>query len=125
MKVSYTVVERSLYEQRCREGDVEIGTWDLQRCSIVMADPGAFTPQYFEGPWATLYGTWYRKNRMPRRPSRRLTMPSARSGTPGTSRRSKPDETKRNALFKQMLDIHKDAPWMIGTCGENPMSDDH
>ena len=31
------------------------------------------------------------------------------------------DETKRNALFKSMLDIHKESPWMIGTCGENPV----
>lgn len=29
-----------------------------------------------------------------------------------------PDETKRNALFKQLLDIHKEHPWQVGTCGE-------
>jgi peptide/nickel transport system substrate-binding protein len=120
VKVSYSVVERSLYEQRCREGDVEIGTWDLQRCSIVMADPGAFIAQYTEGPWAPLYGNWYQKN------SYKKVEPPAdhlirKVWAAWDACKIEADETKRNALFKSMLDIHKDAPWMIGTCGENPV----
>jgi len=30
-----------------------------------------------------------------------------------------PDEATRNALFKELLDIHKEHPYMIGTVGED------
>ena len=86
------------------------GTWDLQRCSIVMADPGAFTSQYFEGPWAHAL--------------RRLVLEErhTKSAEPPADHlirkvcdlwdktQVEADETKRNALFKQLLDIHKAIP---------------
>jgi peptide/nickel transport system substrate-binding protein len=31
-----------------------------------------------------------------------------------------PDEATRNALFKELMDIHKAHPYMIGTLGEDP-----
>ena len=35
--------------------------------------------------------------------------------------KQEPDEATRNALFKELLDIHKEHPYMIGTVGEDPV----
>src|SRR5690606_17495378 len=40
IRVNQEVVERSLYETRVREGDVEVGVWFVDRSSVVKADAG-------------------------------------------------------------------------------------
>src|SRR5690606_36822959 len=57
--VSQDVVERSLYEERVENGEVDVGVWGVDRSSIVMADPGRYIGTVDDGPWAPLYGHFY------------------------------------------------------------------
>ena len=120
LDVNQEVVERSLYEERTNQADVDIGVWGCDRNSVVQADPGRYLGTIQDGPWAPAYGGW------------RADSPEAKQTEPPADHeirqiwelwdqtRAEPDETKRNALFQQMLDIHKEHPYMIGTVGEAP-----
>lgn len=116
---SYKNVERTLYEQHCHEGTIDVGRWGMDRNSIVMADPGRYTALTDDGPWAPLYGHFYSKSTYKQleppadHPIRKVWDAVDKAGV-------EPDETKRNAIFKIVIDTHKANPWVIGTVGEQP-----
>lgn len=119
LNANQELVERSLYQERVNNGDVDIGVWSADRNSVVMADVSRYTGEQADGPWAPLFGAWW------------ANLPRAQEEPPEghpikeiwrlwEAAQSEPDEATRNELFKQMLDIHKEHPYMIGTVGENP-----
>ena len=114
-------IERSLYETRARGGDVVVGhtDWGFNRNSIVMADPGHYLGTIADNPWAPLYGNWYVKAQY-KQVEPPADHPIKKIWTLWEQCQVEPDETKRNALFKQIIDTHKANPWNIGTVGENP-----
>ncbi len=120
LDVSQEVVERSLYETRVQNGEVDVGHWGADRNSVVKADPGRYLGTIDDGPWAPLFGHWYDVSSQ----YKKLEPPEdhiiRQIWDLWEQTRSEPDETKRNATFKQLLDIHKEHPWMIGYVGENP-----
>jgi peptide/nickel transport system substrate-binding protein len=127
IKVSQEVVERALYDERTRIGDVQVGNWFADRNSVVKADPTRYLGTVFDGPWAPLYGSWCNKQRV-QDPST-FTFPVAEPPADHPIRQMwdlwdkvqvEPDEATRNALFKQLLDLHKAHPYQIGTVGEDP-----
>lgn len=119
LDVSQDVVERSLYEERVHNGDVDIGVWGVDRSSIVIADPGRLLGTIDDGPWAPLFGHWY----LGEASTRKKEEPPADHPIREIWRlwdlcRAEPDEALRNAYFQQIVDIHKAHPYMIGTVGE-------
>ncbi len=120
LDVSQDVVERSLYEQRCQNGDVQMGYWSAARNSIVKADPTRYLGTVPDSPWAVLYGNWW----LPSAPGAEVEPPADHPireiWSLWEQTLSEPDEATRNALFQQLLDIHKVAPYMIGVVGEHP-----
>lgn len=119
LNINQELVERSLYTERVGNGDVDIGVWGADRNSVVMADVSRYTGEQADGPWAPLYGAWW------------ANQPRASEEPPADhpireiwrlweAARAEPDEATRNDLFTQMLNIHKEHPYMIGTVGENP-----
>lgn len=120
LKVSQDVVERSLYEERCENGEVEVGVWGVDRASIVMADPGRFLGWVDDGPWAPLYGHWGDPSSVLKKVEPPADHPIREIWRLWAEVQAEPDEATRNALFKQLLDIHKEHPWQIGTVGEGP-----
>jgi peptide/nickel transport system substrate-binding protein len=121
VKTTVKQVERSLYEQHCHNGELDCGhtDWGMNRNSIVMADPGRYTGATDDGPWAPLYAHWYTKSTY-KQVEPPADHPIRKVWDAWDKTQLEPDETKRNALFKSMIDIHKEQPWNIGTCGENP-----
>jgi peptide/nickel transport system substrate-binding protein len=120
LNVSQDVVERALYEERMKTGEVDIGSWGADRNSVVMADPGRYLGYTDDGPWAPNFGHWYNNT-----PNSTQTEPPEdheirQIWSLWDQAKAEPDEAKRNALFKQLLDIHKSHPYMIGTVGEAP-----
>ena len=119
LDVSQDVVERSLYEERVRNGEVDVGVWGVDRSSIVIADPGRMLGTIDDGPWAPLFGHWYlgeattRKKEEPPEDH-----PIREIWRLWDMTRVEPDEERRSALFQQIMDIHKAHPYMIGTVGE-------
>jgi len=119
VKTAVKQVERSLYQTNVDQGEIEVGRWGADRQSIVMADPGRYLGTTTDGPWAPLYGNWYSKS-----PNKKLEPPAdhpvRKIYAAWDQTQVEPDETKRNATFKIIIDTHKEQPWMIGTCGEAP-----
>jgi peptide/nickel transport system substrate-binding protein len=119
LQVNQDVVERSLYEERVGNGEVDIGVWGCDRNSVVMADPGRYLGTIDDGPWAPLFGHWYVQG-----PEKQLEPPEdhiiREIWSLWEQARVEPDETKRNGIFQELLNIHKEHPWMIGTVGESP-----
>jgi peptide/nickel transport system substrate-binding protein len=119
LKVNQDVVERSLYEERVGNGEVDVGVWGCDRNSVVMADPGRYLGSIDDGPWAPLFGHWWAKGA-----EKQLEPPEDHTirqiWSLWEQARAEPDETKRNGLFTELLGIHKEHPYMIGTVGENP-----
>lgn len=119
ININQELVERSLYQQRVADGDVDVGVWSADRNSVVMADPSRYTAEQSDGPWAPLYGAWWAKlPRASEEPPK--DHPIREIWRLWEATRAEPDEATRNDYFKQMLDIHKEHPYMIGTVGENP-----
>jgi peptide/nickel transport system substrate-binding protein len=127
LQVSQEVVERSLYEQRVRNGNVEVGVWYVDRSSVVKADPGRYLGLVHDGPWAPLYAHWLAAQLTPNPAEYQFPTEEPPEGHPIREIRAlwekvqvEPDEATRNALFMQLLDIHKAHPYQIGTVGEDP-----
>jgi peptide/nickel transport system substrate-binding protein len=120
LDVNQEVVERSLYEERMNTGEVDVGVWGCDRNSVIMADPGRYLGTIDDGPWAPLFGHWWSDSVDGVKAEPPEDHPIREIWSLWEQTRAEPDETKRNGLFKQLLDIHKEHPWMIGTVGEAP-----
>jgi len=117
IKVAIQPVERSLYVTRATAGDLEIGVWNFDRNAAVMSDPGRLLGTVSDGPWAPLYGQWYstggKGGEEPKGDIRRIYDLWDKITVTA-------DETQRNRLFKEIINIHKRNIWMIGIVGELP-----
>lgn len=118
VKIDLKYDERALYEQQVHNAAVTSTAgfgWD--RSSVVKADPGRFLGTIDDGPWAPAYGHWYAKS-----PYKQIEPPKdhpiRKIWSFWDQTQVEPDEAKRNALFKQLLDIHKQHPYAMGTVGE-------
>lgn len=117
VKTNIKYVERSLYMEHNHNGDLQIGSWSFDRCSVVKADPGRWLGTIDDGPWAPNYGHWYLQNAF-KKEEPPQDHPIRKIWDLWEKTQVEPDEVKRNALFQQILGIHKQAPYAIGTVGE-------
>ena len=78
-------VERSLYQQRCANNQVDIGTWDVDRSLIIQADPRSYIGDSPQQVWAVKYNRWRIGADNGEEPPR--TIPSGASGPLGTGHR--------------------------------------
>ena len=83
---------------------------------MVKADPGRWLGTIDDGPWAPAYGFWYDKD-----PYKQIEPPADHPIREiwklWDQCQVEPDEAKRNALFQQILGVHKKAPYQIGLNG--------
>jgi peptide/nickel transport system substrate-binding protein len=118
IKVDPKFDERALYEQRVHDSLVmATAGFDWDRSSVVKADPGRWLGTIDDGPWAPAYGHWYLKS-----PYKQIEPPQEHPIRQIWSLWEKtqvePDEAKRTALFQQLIGVHKQAPFAVGTVGE-------
>ncbi len=118
---SQDVVERSLYETRVQNGEVDVGVWGFDRNSVVMADPGRYLGNIDDGPWAPLYGHFWDTESAFAKLEPPADHPIRQIWAYWDQTRVEPDQAKRDAHFKQLLDIHKEHPYAIGLVGEAPV----
>jgi peptide/nickel transport system substrate-binding protein len=126
LNVQQEIVERSLYTERFQAGDIEVGVWNVDRSAVPMADPGRLLGTTDDGTWATNYAHWLAANVLGQTVIGTQTEPPAdhpirRIFDLWIQVRSEPDETTRAELFQEILNIHKEHPYMIGTLGEDPV----
>ncbi len=117
VKTNVKYTERSLYTTHVNDGNIIMGQWGFDRCSVVKADPGRWLATIQDGPWAPQYGNWY--NKAPYKQTEPpADHPIRKIWSLWDKTQVEPDETKRNALFQQLLGVHKQAPYAIGVVGD-------
>jgi peptide/nickel transport system substrate-binding protein len=117
LRVTFTYLERTLYNQRDMDGEMQMGYWGFDRLSVIKADPGRWTGTIQDGPWAPRWGNWYasapyKKEEPP------ADHPIRQIWALWEQTQQTPDEATRNAYFQQLLNIHKAAPYVVGVVGE-------
>jgi peptide/nickel transport system substrate-binding protein len=118
VKTSVKGVDRALYTEHYRNGEIEIGYWSWDRASANMADPGRWLGSQDDGPWAPLWGHWHEQNAWAKQeppPDHWIrtiwdTWEKAQTET---------DEAKSHARFMEIIKIHRAAPVAVGVVGEN------
>jgi len=117
VKTSVKGVERSLYTEHYRNAEIEVGFWSWDRASVNKADPGRWLAYIDDGPWAPSYGHFYldqpfKKEEPP------AEHPIRKMWDLWEQARTEPDEAKSNAIFMEIIKIHKEAPVAVGVVGE-------
>ena len=120
------LVERNLYNQRHQDGDIDVGIWNCDRCAVSIADPHRWLGDQTDGPWAPNYARWlqvnvYGETAIGGQIEPPADHPIRRIHELWHQVQVEPDEATRSALFKELLDIHKEHPYIIGTLGEDPV----
>ena len=111
--------ERALYEEHVHNGEMEVGAafgWD--RASVNKADPGRWTGEIDDGPWAPTYGHWYQRTSPYKKEEPPQDHPIRKVWGFWDKTQVEADEAKRNALFQELIGVHKQAPFAVGTVGE-------
>ena len=102
---------------RSRTGEIEVGNWGFDRSSVVKADPGRWLGTITDGPWAPTYGNWYAKAPF-KQEEPPADHPIRKIWDLWEKVQVEPDEARRNALFQDLLNVHKAAPNVVGIVGE-------
>ncbi|MCB0032476.1 MAG: ABC transporter substrate-binding protein [Anaerolineales bacterium] len=117
IQVNTEILDRLEYEERAREGDLEIGSWTFDRNVIIPADPGRYLGITTDGPWAPLYAQWYASGGQvgveppADHPIRDVWAAWEQAKTAAT-------EEEALAFVQEMITIHKNNVWVIGLSGE-------
>ena len=106
-------VDRALYMEHYRTGDMEVGQWGWDRASANKADPGRWLGTIDDGPWAPTYGHWYDQNAWKKEEPPQDHM-IRKIWDFWEKCRTEPDEAKGHALFMQIIKAHRDAPVAVG-----------
>jgi peptide/nickel transport system substrate-binding protein len=118
VRASTKVYERGIYEERDHNAEVEIGggfVWDS--ATVCKADPRQWLGTLDDNPWAPAYGHWYDKSPYkkeeppPDHPIRKIWALWEKTLVEA-------DEAKRNAYFQDIIAVHRETPFAIGTVGE-------
>ena len=120
IKAAYKAVERTLYTEHYNANEVEAGFWGGDRTLLPLTAPIIFIGTQPDRPWSVAWGFW-RTN---------PEDPSAEEPPADHFIRTiwdlwdqtavEPDETKRNELFFQILDIWAEEVPMVTALGEIP-----
>ncbi len=114
---SVKAVDRALYMEHYRNGEMEVGFWGWDRASANKADPGRWLGTINDGPWAPTYGHWFEQQ-----PWKKEEPPQdhiiRKIWDFWDKARTEPDEAKGHALFMEIIKIHKAAPMAVGVVGE-------
>jgi peptide/nickel transport system substrate-binding protein len=116
--VSEDPVERSLYEERVENNQVDIGYWGMDRSLLIQADATAYIGGSGQQVYAKRYQQWYEGNEAGIEPPEGHPLRRIRELWGQAS--TEPDAEKRQALMAELISVHKEAPLAIGTVGEPP-----
>ncbi len=126
LNVKQELLERSLYEERGQEGVIEMGNWNCDRSAVVKADPGRYTSTSGGDGFAVNYARWIQANVngetvVGTQIEPPEDHPIRRIHELWNQVRVEPDQATRDGLFEELLGIHIEHPYIIGTVGEDPV----
>jgi peptide/nickel transport system substrate-binding protein len=118
VKTSVKGIDRSLYTEHYRAAELEIGFWGWDRASVNKADPGRWLAYVDDGPWAPSFGHYYQQQPY-KKEEPPAEHPIRKMWSLWEQVRTEPDEAKGNALFMDIIKLHREAPVAIGVVGES------
>lgn len=121
VKASYKYFERSLYTEHYESNEIEAAWWGGDRTVVPLAAPIIFTGQQPDRPWCAAWSLW--KLRGPDDPNAEEPPADHWISTIWSlwdQISAETDETKRNDMFAQIMDIWAEELPMIGYLGEAP-----
>lgn len=118
LSVSEDPVERSLYEERVTNNQVDVGYWGFDRSLLLQADPQAYIGGSGQQTYAVRYRQWYDNDPAGVEPPEDHPIRQLRALWEQAA--TEPDPVERQALMQALIDVHKEAPLAIGTVGEPP-----
>lgn len=110
------VYERSLYEKKLNGNDLQMGQWAFGTGNFVV-DARQLVPIKAGTEWCNDYALYYESN------GKQGTKPEgdvARIIEIWEKLKVEADQDKRNALAREIVNLHKKNIWAIGTVGEKP-----
>jgi peptide/nickel transport system substrate-binding protein len=119
LDVSAEGISQDLERERIEANQTDIVYFWCDRSSVIEADPGRYTGEIADGPWAVPYVRFLNDNEGVKleppadHPIRRIQSLWKQAQVTG-------DEATRNGLVSEMLSVHADNPYIIGTVGEDP-----
>ncbi len=118
LNVTEDPVERSLYEERVNNNQVDVGFWGMDRSLLIQADPRAYIGGSSQQVYAKRYRQFYEGNKAGVEPP--ADHPIVQLQTLWDQAATEPDAEKRQAIMAELIGVHKAAPLAIGTVGEPP-----
>jgi peptide/nickel transport system substrate-binding protein len=118
VKTSVKGIDRSLYTEHYRSAELEIGFWGWDRASVNKADPGRWLAYVDDGPWAPSFGHYYQQQPY-KKEEPPAEHPIRKMWSLWEQVRTEPDEAKGNALFMDIIKLHREAPVAVGVVGES------
>ena len=112
-------VERSVYEDMARSGNLEVGVWIFDRNVIISADPRSYLGTIGQQPWAPLYAQWYESGGQ-RGIEPPADHPIRHVWTAWEQAKSASTEEEASAFVRDIINLHKENVWVIGLVGEQP-----
>ena len=120
IKIHWDLVERSVFEQRVADNDVEVTLYLYSRTLTIPPDPTFFLGVAAEGTWMPRWSLWYTTSGLEGieppvdHPIREVWATWAKAQTA-------PNRTEAHAFVHKMIDIHKEHVWVIGVVAELPV----
>jgi len=115
IKVLLKPEERTLFEVRYTSGQTQICAWSFDRNSLAIADPAHLLGRYF----APLSYIWYTSGKEGgEEPEKGSDLEMVYNIYDKV--KMEVDDTRRDELFKQIIELHKKNLWMVGTVGAAP-----
>jgi peptide/nickel transport system substrate-binding protein len=121
IKAAYKGLERALYEEHWRANEIEAAWWGGDRTVLPLVAPIIWIGTQPDRPWCAAWSHWRidgAKNPNAEEPPADHWINKIWALWDQCS--AEPDETKRNELFFQILDIWAEELPMIGYLGESP-----
>ena len=119
ISVVLNTVERSLYTEQAANGEIEIASYNFDRGAVIPADPRRYTAVLSDGPWAPLYGRWFDTGGA-EGVEPPADHPIRDVWAAWENAQTAPTIDEADASVQEMIDLHKENVWVIGTVGELP-----
>lgn len=120
VKATYKAQERSLYTERYTANEIDSAFWGGDRTLLPIVAPWIFLGAQIDRPWAAAWGTFYNTPKDPNAEEPPADHFIRKIWDIQGQIDLEPDDAKRNALFKNILDIWAEELPMIGVLGELP-----
>lgn len=120
VKATYKAVERALYTEHYQANEIESAFWGGDRTLLPLVAPIIWLGTQPDRPWAVAWGLWKNNAEDPNGEEPPADHWITKIWALNEQVNEEPDDTKRTALFHQILDIWAEELPMIGVLGELP-----